>query len=96
MRRLPIIVSVFSGLAVAGSAATLIYLWIELGHRGEVADAIPGGRVFWRGEKVVEGKDVGLGFYEPIAPLTWFSRGEGRRPSAGGVVGGLGWHCEEI
>lgn len=38
-RRLPVFVSVFSGLAVAGGAATLIYLWIELGHRGEVADA---------------------------------------------------------
>lgn len=39
VRRLPVIVSVFSGLALAGGAATLIYLWIELGHRGEVADA---------------------------------------------------------
>lgn len=31
--------SVLGGLALAGGAATLIYLWIELGQRGEVADA---------------------------------------------------------
>lgn len=39
MRRVPVFVSVFTGLALAGGAATLIYLWIELGRRGEVADA---------------------------------------------------------
>jgi|SRR5665647_180192 len=39
MRRLPAIVGVVSVLAWAGGVAILIYLWIELGNRGEVADA---------------------------------------------------------
>lgn len=39
MRTTPTITGLASLLVWAGGLAILIYLWIELGHRGEVADA---------------------------------------------------------
>ena len=82
MRRLPIIVSVFSGLAVAGSAATLIYLWIELGHRGEVADATQTAGYTTNAEIVAGVLGLGLipmGIAGLIVAAVLFGRGSDRR-----------------
>ncbi len=62
VRRLPSVVGVVSVLAGVAGVATLIYLWLELGHRGEIADATQSAGYTTTGE-IVAGV-LGLG-------LTW-------------------------
>ena len=82
MRKLPTIVSVVRGLALAGGAARLIYLWIELGHRGEVADATQTAGYTTNAEIVagVLGLGViGIGMAGLIVAAVLFGRGTDRR-----------------
>ena len=82
MRRLPIIVSVVSGLALAGGAATVIYLWIGLGHRGEVADATQTAGYTTNAEIVAGVLGLGLfpmGMAGLIVAAVLFGRGSDRR-----------------
>ncbi|MEP7368086.1 MAG: hypothetical protein ABI662_00435 [Dermatophilaceae bacterium] len=60
MRRLPALVGVSSALALVGGVATLIYLWIVVGHRGEVADATQTAGYTTNGEIVAGVLGLGL------------------------------------
>ena len=82
MRRLPVIVSVLSGPALAGGAVTLIYLWIELGQRGEVADATQTAGYTTNPEIVAGVLGLGLilmGMAGFIVGAVLFGRGSDRR-----------------